>query len=125
MFVSVYPALISIAFSLHAWSVVALQYPDAEHVQIVQVSIVDVLREPQWDRSCQEKAVERDRLLARIDRSAGSFDDKHPRWRLLEALHGFNNYRDIAGAEIDRFESLFQHVPKQQKKVCGILAARV
>jgi hypothetical protein len=61
---------------------------------------------------------ERQRLLQRIGRSSGRWDSNHPRWRLLEALHGFDRYRDVAGAESDCFEGLFQHVPAKHKKVC-------
>ena len=59
----------------------------------------------------------RELLLKSLDRNAGKWNKKHPRWQVLEALHGYDKYEKIVGAEIDRFESLYKHVPQRHKKV--------
>lgn len=104
-------------------------YPDTSNqVQLIHITTIDVLTEPQSQRQLQSQcepelsprqAEERTRLLQKISRDADlrTWDSKHPRWPLLEALHGFRRYRNITGAEIDRFEGLYKHVPKKHKKV--------
>jgi hypothetical protein len=68
--------------------------------------------------SCgSELEAEHTRLLRRAERSAGKWNDRHPRWRLLEALDGFDRYRQIVGEEINRFEALYSHVSPEQKQV--------
>ncbi|KAM3414456.1 hypothetical protein BST61_g9621 [Cercospora zeina] len=62
-------------------------------------------------------AVAREQLLRSIDRNSGKWNKKHPRWQVLEALHGYDKYEQIAGAEIDRFEHLYKHVPKKHKTI--------
>lgn len=61
--------------------------------------------------------LEHAQLLQRLDRNIGKWDKKHPRRQILEALHGFDRYETIVGAEINRFEDLYKHVPKKHKKV--------
>ncbi|KAK4500309.1 hypothetical protein PRZ48_008498 [Zasmidium cellare] len=65
----------------------------------------------------QRHDLERERVLHEIDRRHGRWNNKHPRWSILEALHGYDRYREIAGAEIDRFEGLYKHVAKEHKKI--------
>lgn len=59
--------------------------------------------------------LEHGKLLHRIDRRHGRWNKDHPRWSLLEALHGFDRYEELIGSEIDRFEDLYKHVPKRHK----------
>lgn len=82
--------------------------------------------DPRWEsttRSAREE--ERGHLLQHIHRSSGKWDSGHPRWKVLEALHGFDRYRAITGAEIDRFEGLYKHVPEKHKKVGVHLSTHV
>lgn len=82
------------------------------------VDLLETVHEPVWQTvpSLHEEE-ERERLIQRIERAEGKWDGNHPRWRILEALHGFDRYRDVAGAEIARFEGLYKHVPQKHKKV--------
>ncbi|KAI5358907.1 putative carnosine N-methyltransferase, S-adenosyl-L-methionine-dependent methyltransferase [Septoria linicola] len=71
--------------------------------------------------SCSENGarhdIAREQLLKSLDRNSGKWNKKHPRWQVLEALHGYDKYEKIVGAEIDRFENLYRHVPKKHKKI--------
>ena len=61
---------------------------------------------------------EKNRLLARLDKSSGSWNKHHPRYRLLQALHGFRRYKERNLAELDRWRGLYKHVSSAHKKVC-------
>ncbi|PIA90787.1 Carnosine N-methyltransferase [Cercospora beticola] len=65
----------------------------------------------------QRHEIAREQLLKSIDRNIGKWNKKHPRWQVLEALDGYDKYEKIVGAEIDRFERLYKHVPKKHKKI--------
>ncbi|PPJ60426.1 hypothetical protein CBER1_07330 [Cercospora berteroae] len=65
----------------------------------------------------QRHDIAREQLRKSMDRSTGKWNKKHPRWQVLEALHGYDKYEKIAGAEIDRFEGLYKHVPKKHKQI--------
>lgn len=95
----------------------AEQGVDARQAQLLGDPITDTAYDPQWQTTGSKHDEERERLLHRIDRESGQWDDKHPRWKILEALHGFDRYYDITGAEIDRFEGLYKHVPQKHKQV--------
>jgi SAM-dependent methyltransferase len=82
-----------------------------------QQPLVGSYFDPQLESCGSEPLAEYTRLLHRIERSAGKWNDRHPRWRLLEALDGFDRYRQIVGEEINRFEALYSHVPQEQKQV--------
>lgn len=61
--------------------------------------------------------LEHGKLFHRIDRRRGRWNKDHPRWSLLEALHGYDRYQELAGSEVDRFEDLYKHVPRSHKKL--------
>jgi carnosine N-methyltransferase len=67
-----------------------------------------------WD---QRQIAERARVLKTIDPAVKSHNKRRPRDTLLDALHAFDRYEETAGAEIDRFESLYKHTPERHKKV--------
>lgn len=98
---------------------------DTNQIQLIRVSTVDIVQPSVKQRQSlpPRYAEERERLLRRLDRKYGKWQDKHPRWKLLEALHGFDHYSEIIGAEIDRFEGLYHHVPKRHKQVSGYAMA--
>ncbi|KAK4103155.1 N2227-domain-containing protein [Parathielavia hyrcaniae] len=52
-----------------------------------------------------------------MDKKHGTWNEHHPRHRLLEALRGFSAYAEVQQAEISRLKGLYSHVPKKQKKV--------
>jgi hypothetical protein len=90
---------------------------DSSKHQLVGLSGLAIQDGSDWQIPSCAQELERQRLLQHIDRNLGKWDQNHPRWRLFEALHGFDNYREIAGAEIDRFEDLYKHVPQRHKQV--------
>lgn len=95
----------------------AEQGVDADKLQPVSTAFFETAYYPQWQDADARREDERGRLFGRIDRDSAQWDSKHPRWKLLEALHGFHRYKDITIAEIDRFEGLYKHVPRNHKKV--------
>ena len=95
----------------------AEQGVDASQVHLLRDPIAETAHDPQWQTTGSSHNEERERLLQRIDRESGQWDDKLPRWKVLEALHGFDRYNDITGAEIGRFEGLYKHVPQKHKQV--------
>ena len=56
-----------------------------------------------------------ERLLQRMSRKHGRWNEHHPRYRLLEALRGFSSYAQLQQAELDRLEKLYGHASKQQR----------
>ena len=60
---------------------------------------------------------EKERLLKRLQKKNSIYNSKHPRRRLLTALHGFYRYRQRAFDELSRINDLYGHVPKAHKKV--------
>lgn len=68
---------------------------------------------PDEIRSIEEKQ----RLLARLSRSKGTWEARHPRYRLLEALRGFLKHHELVSKDVDRWRNLYRNVPKQQRKV--------
>jgi carnosine N-methyltransferase len=52
-----------------------------------------------------------------MDKKHGTWNEHHPRHRLLEALRGFSAYAETQQAELNRLKGLYSHVPKKQKAV--------
>ena len=92
---------------------------DASQIRLADDTTLNTLQDPVWQTSPSVFDDERHRLLQRLDQKSGKWDQNHPRWRLFEALRGFDNYREIAGAEISRFEDLYKYVPQKHKQVGG------
>lgn len=88
-----------------------------DELQRVESAFFETAYYPQWQDADSRYEDEHGRLLDRVGRNSAQWDNKHPRWKLLEALHGFDRYKDITVAEIDRFEGLYKHVPRNHKKV--------
>ena len=63
---------------------------------------------------------EKERGLARLDKSHGNYNVHHPRWRLMKTLWSFSKYRDFSKAEVKRWRDMYKHTSKQQKKVSMI-----
>jgi carnosine N-methyltransferase len=68
---------------------------------------------PDTERHLQEK----ESLLQRIHRDHGTWNEHHPRYRLLEALRGFSAYADTQQAELNRLKGLYSHISRKQKKL--------
>jgi hypothetical protein len=61
---------------------------------------------------------EKKRLLERMHRKHGTWNTNHPRWRLLDALWGYQAYQEQQGKEVTRLRGLYDRVSKEQKAVC-------
>jgi hypothetical protein len=85
---------------------------------LMQMGAMIVANVPNTPRHRQEKA----HLMKRMSRKHGKWGPSHPRYRLLEALSGFKNYRARSIAELERWGDLYKNVGKNQKKV-GLLEA--
>lgn len=59
-------------------------------------------------------------LLKRLSRRHGTWNSNHPRWRLLDALHGYVAYYTRQTEELDRLKGLYKKVSKSQKAVCRL-----
>ena len=70
-------------------------------------------KRPDTERHRQEK----ERLLQRLDKKHGTWNEHHARHRLLEALRGFSAYAETQQAELNRLKGLYNHVSKKQKRV--------
>jgi hypothetical protein len=60
---------------------------------------------------------EKTELLKRLSRKHGTWNSNHPRWRLLDALHGYVAYYSRQAEELDRLKGLYKKVSKSQKAV--------
>ncbi|PKS05976.1 hypothetical protein jhhlp_007809 [Lomentospora prolificans] len=70
----------------------------------------------QQKESVRHKA-EKEKLLKRLSRDHGKWDAGHPRWRLLDALHGFRKYFDRNVEDVKRWRNFYKHVSPAQKKL--------
>lgn len=107
---------VTVVLALHG-AVAAEAGLDASQIQLTDEATLSTLQDPIWQTRSSAYDDERQRLLQRLDQKSGKWDQNHPRWRLFEALQGFDNYREIAGAEISRFEDLYKYVPQKHKQV--------
>ncbi|GAB1315871.1 Carnosine N-methyltransferase [Madurella fahalii] len=80
------------------------------HQVVVTVEEAE-LANPETERHLREK----ERLLQRMSRKHGKWNEHHPRHRLLEALRGFSHYAQTNQQELDRLKGLYSHVSKKQK----------
>lgn len=68
---------------------------------------------PRTSRHVQEKT----RLLDRLKRDEGTWNNHHPRHRLLDALYGYSRYYQRQKEELERLRGLYTKVNKKQHKV--------
>ncbi|KAG6108791.1 hypothetical protein E4U14_003527 [Claviceps sp. LM454 group G7] len=61
--------------------------------------------------------LEKERLLSVMARQNGVWSPNHPRYRLLDALHGFTKFYEWQRADVDRLRRLYVYVSKAQKKL--------
>ncbi|GAB0140155.1 hypothetical protein EsHS_00000791 [Epichloe bromicola] len=52
-----------------------------------------------------------------MSRQHGTWSPNHPRYRLLDALHGFAKYYERQRADVDRLRDLYTNVSKAQKRL--------
>lgn len=52
-----------------------------------------------------------------MSRQHGTWSPNHPRYRLLDALHGFAKYYERQRADVDRLRNLYTNVSKAQRKL--------
>ncbi|KAL2131936.1 hypothetical protein VTI74DRAFT_4418 [Chaetomium olivicolor] len=96
-------------------SINVFNYPQAvvevHKVEIVLGKDADPPARPDTTRHLREKQ----RLLQRMDRSHGTWNEHHPRHRLLEAFRGFSAYAEAQNAELGRLKTLYSHTSRKQK----------
>ncbi|TPX07582.1 uncharacterized protein E0L32_010681 [Thyridium curvatum] len=84
--------------------------PQASPVYKVIVSVVTEAPPALGQRHLDEKA----RLLERMSRKHGKFDEHHPRNRLLDALYSFSRYAELNRADLDRWRDHYRYVSRRQ-----------
>ncbi|KAF5010751.1 hypothetical protein FDECE_3106 [Fusarium decemcellulare] len=57
------------------------------------------------------------KLMKSMERKSGTWNNHHPRHRLLDALNGFSKYYERQKAELDRIQGLYKHVNRAQKSL--------
>ncbi|KAL7626452.1 hypothetical protein AAE478_003224 [Parahypoxylon ruwenzoriense] len=67
--------------------------------------------EPDTQRHREEK----EQLLKRLNKSHGTYNVHHPRWRLLKTIYSFRRYRDTHKAEVKRWRNLHKQVSNKQR----------
>lgn len=89
--------------------------PDAFEVHQILLTVTEStsLGRPETEQHLRA----RQGLLQRMSRKHGTWNEHHPRYRLLEALRGYSAYAQTHEAELNRLKSLYGHVSKQQKAV--------
>jgi hypothetical protein len=68
-------------------------------------------------QSSPRDRLEKVHLMKRMGRNQGKWSSSHPRYRLLDALHGFVKYRERNMADVDRWRKMYKSVSKKQKHV--------
>ncbi|KAG5929019.1 hypothetical protein E4U42_007446 [Claviceps africana] len=61
--------------------------------------------------------IEKERLFSVMSRQHGTWSPNHPRYRLLDALHGFAKYYERQRTDVNRLRDLYALMPKAQKKL--------
>jgi len=69
--------------------------------------------EPASARHVEEKK----RLLASLERNEEDWTVNHPRYRLLQALHGFVRYKERYQNQVKGWVNEYESLPEAQKKV--------
>lgn len=95
---------------------------DANDCQFIQPSY-EGGEAVQWLERLQTKAaadgsrqdVEKARLMDTLQRDKKSWSTSHPRHRLLDALFGFQNYRERQQVELNRLRGLYKLTTRTQK----------
>ncbi len=72
---------------------------------------------PLADMDTERHVQEKKRLLQRMSRKHGSWNEHHPRYRLLEALRGFSSYAQRQQQELTRLQNLLGHVSHKQRRI--------
>ncbi|KAJ4855357.1 uncharacterized protein T069G_10915 [Trichoderma breve] len=86
--------------------------------RIVEIHQVFVTYEEQVvasDIDSPHRSAEKKQLLKRMSKFYGSWNNLHPRHRLLEALHGFYRYKEKNLPELERWKTLYDNASPQQK----------
>ncbi|KAK4148735.1 N2227-like protein-domain-containing protein [Chaetomidium leptoderma] len=86
---------------------------EVRQLEVVLGQEEQLLGTPDTERHLKEK----ERLLQRLDKKQGTWNEHHPRHRLLEALRGFSAYAETQQTELDRLKGLYSHVSKKQKRL--------
>ncbi|KAF4981172.1 hypothetical protein FZEAL_2972 [Fusarium zealandicum] len=82
-------------------------------VHEVVVTLEQVSGEPNTPRHVEIKK----KLMKNMARGWGTWNNQHPRNRLLDALYGFSKYHERQKADLDRLEGFYKHVNKAQRSL--------
>ncbi|KAG7292165.1 hypothetical protein NEMBOFW57_002200 [Staphylotrichum longicolle] len=86
---------------------------EVRQLEVVLTEVEHSSYEPDSERHTTEK----ERLLQRLEKKHGNWNEHHARHRLLEALRGFAAYAENQLVELDRLKGLYSHVSRKQKKL--------
>lgn len=85
---------------------------------VVEIRHVDLTLEQSFQvAEASRHDIEKERLLSIMARDHGTWSPNHPRYRLLDALHGFSKYYERQRADVDRLRGLYKYASKSQKQV--------
>ncbi|KAF5130350.1 hypothetical protein E5D57_006688 [Metarhizium anisopliae] len=85
---------------------------------VVEIRHVDLTLEQSFQvAEASRHDIEKERLLSVMARDHGTWSPNHPRYRLLDALHGFSKYYERQRADVDRLRGLYKYASKSQKQV--------
>ncbi|KAF2008930.1 N2227-domain-containing protein [Aaosphaeria arxii CBS 175.79] len=59
---------------------------------------------------------ELENLQTRLSKTTGTYNQFHPRYRLLDALWSYSSYQTLNLAELNRWRSLYKNMGKKQRK---------
>ncbi|KJK83992.1 hypothetical protein H634G_00355 [Metarhizium anisopliae BRIP 53293] len=84
---------------------------------VVEIRHVDLTLEQSFQvAEASRHDIEKERLLSIMARDHGTWSPNHPRYRLLDALHGFSKYYERQRADVDRLRGLYKYASKSQKQ---------
>ncbi|KAG6006744.1 hypothetical protein E4U21_006729 [Claviceps maximensis] len=133
------PTFRQAAFTIFGWSggTSAAQSSDekcaptdampSSHVALLQEGVVEwhqvsvTIQQLVQASMASRHDIEKERLMSVMSRRHGTWSPNHPRYRLLDALHGFAKYYERQLGDVDRFRDLYALVPEAQKKSEKIL----
>ncbi|KAG8424070.1 hypothetical protein J3459_007996 [Metarhizium acridum] len=84
---------------------------------VVEIRHVDLALEQSFQvAEASRHDVEKERLLSIMARDHGTWSPNHPRYRLLDALHGFSKYYERQRTDVDRLRGLYKYASESQKQ---------
>ncbi|KAL4901117.1 hypothetical protein BDW74DRAFT_187968 [Aspergillus multicolor] len=93
-------------------------WEDITQVIVTNITVVDSDPPiPSIEEENTRQEEEYTNLQDRLNRNTRKWTPSHPRHRLLTALYAFTRYKERNLSEVKRWRDLYQHVPKEQRKL--------